>query len=67
MTDVEEEKGKIRVIRLGEEKVYSLAYTDDVILITKEEREIKSIMGRRELFEQEEVSVEYEKNGNNEI
>jgi len=43
MSDIEEEMGKIswEGIKLGERKIYSLAYADDVVLIAEKEEEMK--------------------------
>lgn len=46
MADVEEEMGKVRWerIKLGEGRVYSLAYADDMMLLAEGENEMRSMM-----------------------
>lgn len=50
LADLEKEMGKVkwRGVKLWEGRVYTLAYTDDIILLAKEEDEIKSMIGRLE-------------------
>lgn len=37
-------------VRLGEERVYSLAYADDVVLLAEEEEGIKCLISRLEKY-----------------
>jgi len=41
---------KLGEVRLGEKRIYNLAYADDVVLMTKEEEKIRSIMERLERY-----------------
>lgn len=43
-------KAKWEGVRLLGERVYTLSYADDMILLTKEEEEIKSIMEKLEEY-----------------
>lgn len=49
LADMEEEMGKVKKggIRLGGEKVYILAYANDVVLPAEEEGEMRSMIERR--------------------
>jgi hypothetical protein len=48
LTDMEEEMGRVRWggIMLGEVKVYTLAYADDVILLVEDEKKMRSMIER---------------------
>lgn len=50
LADLEEEMGKVKwgEVKLGEGRVYTLAYADDIVIITEEENEMRSMMGRLE-------------------
>jgi len=52
IVDLEEEMRKIRWggVRLGAERVYSLAYADDVVLLAEDQESMKSIMERMEIY-----------------
>lgn len=52
IADLEEKMGKVRWggVKLGRERVYTLAYADDVVLLAEEEAEMKSIIGRFEEY-----------------
>jgi len=52
IANLEEEMGKIRWgrIKLGGERIYSLAYADDVVLLAEDEGSMKSIMERMEIY-----------------
>lgn len=43
-------KGRWGRVRLGEERVYSLAYADDVVLLAEEEEGIKCLISRLEKY-----------------
>lgn len=49
LADLEEEMGKMKwgEVRLGE-RIYSLAYADDVVLMAEKEEELRSMMERLE-------------------
>lgn len=55
IADLEEKmkKGRWGGVELGEEKVYTLAYADDVVLLAKEEGEMRSMMGKLEGYLEE--------------
>ncbi|XP_011069288.1 PREDICTED: uncharacterized protein LOC105155084 [Acromyrmex echinatior] len=42
--------GKWREIRLGERKIYKLAYADNIVLLSKDEEGIRSMIGRMEEY-----------------
>jgi len=46
VADLEEEMGKVRWggMRLGEKKLYSLAYADDIVLVEEDEEGMKSML-----------------------
>lgn len=50
LADLEEELRKVKWggTRIGEERVYSLLYADDMVLITEKEEEMKSMLERLE-------------------
>jgi len=50
MADIEEELGKIKWggIKLRGRRIYSLAYADDLVLLTKKEEEMRSLIERLE-------------------
>lgn len=39
-------KGDVRRDKIGEESIYTLAYADNVVLLVKEEDEMRSMIGR---------------------
>lgn len=45
-------------VRLGE-RIYSLAYADDVVLMAEKEEELRSMMERR-VFREEEIGIKSE-------
>ncbi|RLU19665.1 hypothetical protein DMN91_008222 [Ooceraea biroi] len=55
LADLEEEMGKVRWggVRLGRERVYSLSYADDVVLMSEDKEGMKSIMVRLEKYLEE--------------
>jgi len=52
IADLEEEMRKVKWggVRLGKERIYSLAYADDVVLVAEEEDEMRSMMERLERY-----------------
>lgn len=50
LADLEEELRKVKCggTRIGEERVYSLLYVDDMVLIAEKEEEMKSMLERLE-------------------
>lgn len=50
LADLEEELRKVKWggTRIGEERVYSLLYADDMVLIAEKEEEMKSMLERLE-------------------
>lgn len=50
--DLEEDlrKGGWGGVKLGENKVYSLTYADDVVILARDERSMKSMMARLERY-----------------
>lgn len=50
IVDLEEDMGSWGGIKLGEEKIYSLAYADDMILMAEEEEEMKAMLARMERY-----------------
>jgi len=52
LADLEEVMGKIKWggIRVGEERVYSLTYADDMVLLAEEEGEMRSMLIRLERY-----------------
>ncbi|XP_025993782.2 uncharacterized protein LOC113004505 [Solenopsis invicta] len=52
LADLEEEMGKVRWggVVLGEERIYSLSYADDIVLLAEEEGEMRSMIERLECY-----------------
>ena len=52
IADLEEEmrKGRWGRVKLGEEKIYTLAYADDVVLMAEDEEGMKGMMARLERY-----------------
>jgi len=52
IVDLEEKMRKVKWggVRLGEERIYSLAYADNVVLVAEDEDEMKSMMERLERY-----------------
>jgi len=52
MADLEEEMGKIKWggIKVGEERVYTLTYADDMVVLAEEEGEMRSLLERLERY-----------------
>jgi len=52
IADLEEEMGKVRWggVRLGERKLYSLAYADDIVLVAEDEGGMRSMLERLEAY-----------------
>jgi len=52
IADMEEELRRIKWggVKLGEERIYSLAYADDIVLLSEEEGEMRSLMERLEKY-----------------
>jgi len=52
IADLEEEMGRVKWggIKLGEERIYSLTYADDVVLLAEGEDEMRSLIGRLEEY-----------------
>jgi len=50
LADLEEEMGRVkwRGVKLGERRIYTLAYADDVVLMAEKEEEMRSMMQRLE-------------------
>lgn len=50
--DLEEDmtRGRWSGVRLGETKIYSMAYADDMVLLTKEEDEMRTMLARMERY-----------------
>lgn len=53
LTDLEEVLKREGLGRLKEEKIYSLAYADDIILLAKEETDMRLVMDRLEIYLEE--------------
>lgn len=43
-------KGQIGGVRIGRERIWSLAYADDLVLLTKNEKSMKEMMKRTERY-----------------
>lgn len=56
LADAEEFFGRVKWggIRIGEKKIHSLAYADDMVLMAKGEDEMRSMIGRFEKYLEEE-------------
>jgi len=52
ITDLEEEMRTVkwRGVRLGEKRIYSLAYADDMVLVAEKEEEMRSMMEKLERY-----------------
>lgn len=52
IADIEKEIGKVKWdgIKVGERKVYTLAYADDMVLMAEEKEEMRSMIGRLEEY-----------------
>jgi len=52
IADLEEEMGKVRWggVQLGGGRIYSLAYADNIVLLAEEEREMRSMIERLEVY-----------------
>lgn len=52
MADLKKKMGRVKKggIKLGEEKVYTLSYTDDIMLMAEGEDKMRSMMGRLEEY-----------------
>lgn len=50
LADLEEELGRVKWegVKIGGERVYALAYADDIVLVAEEEGEMRSMMERLE-------------------
>lgn len=55
LADVEEEMGKVKCggIRLGEEKIYTLSYADDMVLLAENEDEMRNMLEKLEKYLEE--------------
>lgn len=47
------EKGGWGRVKLGERKIYTLAYTDDIAVMAEDEKKIKGVMGKLEKYLEE--------------
>lgn len=64
IADLEEEMGKIkwREIKLGDRRIYTLGYADDIVLLAEDENEMKSMIGRLEEYvEKKKLEVNIDK------
>lgn len=52
MADIEEQMERVKWegMKLGEGRVYTLAYADDMLLLTENEEEMRSMIGRLEVY-----------------
>lgn len=52
IVNLEDEMGKVKWtgIRLGERNVYTLAYADNIVLFSKDEERMRSMIGRMEKY-----------------
>lgn len=52
IADAEEElkKGRIGGVQIGKERIWSLAYADDLVLLTKNEEGMKEMMKKMERY-----------------
>lgn len=52
IADLEERMGKVRRggVRIGDERIYTLAYADDMVLLAEEEEELNSMIERLEEY-----------------
>lgn len=52
MADIEEQMERVKWegMKLGEGRVYTLAYADDMLLLTENEEEMRSMTGRLEVY-----------------
>lgn len=52
LADLEEEMGKVRWegVKLGEGKIFTLSYADDIVLIAEEEGQMRSMLKRLERY-----------------
>lgn len=52
LTDAEEFLGRVKwgEVRIGERRLYSLAYADDIVLMAEGEDEMRSMIGRFEEY-----------------
>lgn len=52
IADIEKEMGKVKWggVKVGKSKIYTLAYADDVVLMTEEEEEMRSMMKRLKMY-----------------
>lgn len=52
LADLKEEMGQVKWggIRLGDGRVYTLAYANDMVLIAEKENEMRSVMDRLEKY-----------------
>lgn len=52
ISDLEEEMGRVKwgEVKVGEERMYTLAYADDIVLIAEEEGQMRSMIERLETY-----------------
>ncbi|XP_067208444.1 golgin subfamily A member 6-like protein 25 [Linepithema humile] len=70
LADIEEEMGKVKRggVKLRGNRIYSLAYADDMVLVAEEEEEMRGMMERLEKYlERKKIRIKHRKNEDNEI
>lgn len=69
IADLEKEMGKVKWggVRVGERKIYTLAYADDIVLLAEEEDGMRSMLEDGRIFGEEEARAERRQDKDNEV